>query len=426
MRVWLVTIGEPLPTDAGNERLHRTGTFAEILAAQGHEVDWWTSTFNHFSKELRETRTAEVPIAPGYKIRMLHGGGYSRNISLSRLRDHRKIASEFTRLASTLPAPDVIVTALPDLTLTAAAVEYGKAHGVPVIIDVRDLWPDIFRDVFPRQLQPLASIALSPLERMAKRAAKGAFAIWGHAPAFVDWGLAHAGRGAGEFDRAFPFGYKTDGPAPAEIEAATEAWRQLGITKDFDGFTACFVGTVGHQTELAGVVDAARLIASRGNIRFVICGAGDRLKDTRASASDLHNIVFAGWRRRAEVWTILRLSQIGIAPYKDRADFRATIPNKVPEYLSAGLPIALNLSTGLVCQLLADNQCGFSYHHNPRELAERLVSLSADRDRLRAMSARAGALFEERFRAERVYGEMVRALDGVVREYAAARHPAAL
>jgi hypothetical protein len=50
MRLWLVTVGEPLPSDGPNERLLRTGIFSRFLAEQGHQVVWWTAEFDHVRK----------------------------------------------------------------------------------------------------------------------------------------------------------------------------------------------------------------------------------------------------------------------------------------------------------------------------------------------------------------------------------------
>ena len=43
MIVWLVTVGEPLPTDPGSPRLLRAGILAGLLAEKGHVVHWWSS-----------------------------------------------------------------------------------------------------------------------------------------------------------------------------------------------------------------------------------------------------------------------------------------------------------------------------------------------------------------------------------------------
>src|SRR5688572_25660999 len=113
MRVWLVTIGEPLPFDSGNERLLRAGILADMLAKRGDTVVWWNSTFNHSLKKLRTNKDAVVQVAPNYEVRLLHGGGYDRNISLSRIRDHRRIAKRFMQLAPREPRPDVILCSYP-------------------------------------------------------------------------------------------------------------------------------------------------------------------------------------------------------------------------------------------------------------------------------------------------------------------------
>jgi hypothetical protein len=53
MRVWLITVGEPLPLDGPGERMLRTGILAAFLAARGHEVVWWSSSFDHVRKRQR-------------------------------------------------------------------------------------------------------------------------------------------------------------------------------------------------------------------------------------------------------------------------------------------------------------------------------------------------------------------------------------
>jgi len=75
MRVWLITIGEPLPL-GGRDRVLRTGFFARLLAERGHEVTWWTSAFDHFKKVHLATSDTTVDAGEGVSIRMLYGRGY--------------------------------------------------------------------------------------------------------------------------------------------------------------------------------------------------------------------------------------------------------------------------------------------------------------------------------------------------------------
>ncbi|MDB4915695.1 MAG: Alpha-D-kanosaminyltransferase [Gemmatimonadetes bacterium] len=413
MRVWLVTVGEPLPSDPGNERLLRAGIVADMLVARGHEVVWWSSTFNHPLKTFRATSDVTIHVRPNYRIELLHGGGYPRNVSLKRVRDHRRLAARFHARAQRQERPDVILCSLPPLELALAAVEYGQRLRVPVVVDVRDLWPDIFIDVIPRPLRPLARVAMQPLEAIAQQACTGATAIWGHAAAFVDWGLQHASRTATTLDRTFPFGYVSTEPTAAEITQSVQTWRTLGVARENEKLIACFVGTVGQQTDVASLVDTARLLGTNPRVQIVICGTGTRLDELMQRSKGLTNIIFAGWRQRPEIWTLLRMASVGVAPYVARKDFINTIPNKVPEYLSAGLPVALNLTSGVMYDLLLREGCGFSYENSPARFAEQLMALDNEPARLQAMRIEALRVFNERFLAERVYGDMITALEQI-------------
>ena len=61
---------------------------------------------------------------------------------------------------------------------------------------------------------------------------------------YYEWGLAHAGRTAGPFDRVFPMAYVAAPPAPAAQRSADEFWQAQGI--DPSQFVVAFVGTMGR------------------------------------------------------------------------------------------------------------------------------------------------------------------------------------
>ena len=72
MKIWLLTIGEPVPLGAGvRDRLHRTGAFARYLVSRGHEVTWWTSAFDHFRKQHLAAEDTFLTEPDGLGIRLL-------------------------------------------------------------------------------------------------------------------------------------------------------------------------------------------------------------------------------------------------------------------------------------------------------------------------------------------------------------------
>lgn len=423
--IWLVTIGEPVPTvTQSGERLHRSGALAHFLAERGHHVTWWTSTFDHFSKSHRfEQDTILIP-NHGLRICLMKGPGYKSNLSMARVHDHQVLARKFALAAEAEhQRPDILLAAYPTIELCLAAVNYGKKIGVPVVLDIRDMWPDIFVDHAPALLRPVAKLVLAPMFREAHRACRDATAIVGITDAFLDFGLRHARRARSRLDTIIPFGYRSQPPPTERLQEADQYWDVLGVPRQPQGILAVCFSTISRQGDFETVVEAAsRLNASGSPVSFIICGTGDRLDYYRQKAAGLQNINFPGWADAARIYTLMRRASVGIDPLPDRYDFLATINNKAIEYMSAGLPVISSPNRGMLCDLLRDNKCGLSYATGDAEgLAAALVRLNDDRPGLAEMSKNAARLFEQTFQAERVYGAMLAYLGEVHRDYFARR-----
>jgi glycosyltransferase involved in cell wall biosynthesis len=419
MRVWLVTVGEPLPTDGGTDRLLRAGILADLLHQRGQDVTWWTSTFDHVRKRHRFDRDTTLDPKPGYRMILLHGAAYSKDVSLRRIANHWGTARAFARLAETEKQPDVVLCSLPTLELSVAATAYGRRHGVPVLLDVRDLWPDVIVDHAPRVARWLARLLLAPMRRQARAACRAATGIVGTTPEYVDWGLRHAGRERGDCDRNFPMAYVAADPPPNAIEAAEAFWRRHGLGPEWPEFVACFCGRIGHHNDFETVIDAAHRLRAKGkDCRFILCGAGSKLDFYRDRAADLDNVIFPGWVGAAEIWTLMRNSAVGLAPLREIDNYVHNLPNKPAEYFSAGLPVITSLNAGVLREMLHENDCGLVYRNGaPETLVEALVALIDDPNRRRRMSANASDLFRRSFVADAVFGELIDFLQIVADRY---------
>src|SRR5687767_7088992 len=200
MVVWLITVGEPLPSDRSDERPLRTGLLATALNDQGHDVIWWASTFDHNHKIRRFDQNTTLTISPRLTLELLDGREYRRNISLARLGNHRDVATNFSLVSKRRPSPDVIVCSLPTIELTVAAAEYATTRGVPLLSDVRDLHPDVYLQLIPRPFRRVARLALSPVYQKLRKALRSAAGIIGITPSFLQWGLDRADRRKGQDD----------------------------------------------------------------------------------------------------------------------------------------------------------------------------------------------------------------------------------
>jgi glycosyltransferase involved in cell wall biosynthesis len=251
-----------------------------------------------------------------------------------------------------------------------------------------------------------------------KAACSGATAITGVTPDFVEWGVSHANRPPTDLDKAFPFGYSKVIPNKENIEKAEKFWKRYGLSKDNNEFVVCFFGTMSSLFDLKTVIEAARkLKLQKRKFRIVLCGSGKNLTLYKNLAKHCENIVFPGWVGAAEIWTLMRMSSMGLAPYFSIKNFTMNLPNKPIEYLSAGLPIISSLK-GVLENLLSNYNCGVTYENSDVDnLVSVLINLYDHPDQLEIMSKNAYALYKDKFIAEKVYDDMINYLELVVKNY---------
>jgi glycosyltransferase involved in cell wall biosynthesis len=400
VNIWIVAAAEPLPMLDGGFRPFRCSLLSSTLAARGHHVTWWTSDYDHMRKAPRFGDFRSIQVQERLSINLVPGPRYHRNISLRRVLHNHVVASRFfARARRSDSPPDVIFACLPTLELAERAVMYGRDRKIPVVVDVRDLWPDLYLRAFPRVLRSAARIALTPEFRRARRILRAADAITAVSPGYLDWALATAVRVKSADDRVFPLGYFSH--AQGATTAAGSAREKYGIPAN--ALMVTFVGTFGASYDLGTVVNAAASFAgaSAVPIHFVLVGDGDDNQRLRGMAGGAGNITFTGWLNEDDILDLLNTSDVGLAAYGSQA--MQSLPNKLFEYIAAGLPVLSSLE-GEQRAFVEQHRIGLHYApHNPSSLIERVTWLSAHPDERRAMGARAMRLFNESYSAGTIY-----------------------
>ena len=225
MNIWLVTIGEPIPHAENKLRLHRTGILAKYISENSnHEVTWWTSAFNHFTKESIFPKTKSFNVNNKLKIIAIKGKGYKKNVSFDRIIDHAQVAKEFSFLSKNERVPDIIVASFPTLGLCNAANKFAKANSIPLLIDYRDLWPEVFTDLLPNKIQFLGKIALFELFRRTNKVFKQADGIIGITKPYLQIALDKIKRQINKNDAVFPLAYLKNQFSEIEYKDAEKFW----------------------------------------------------------------------------------------------------------------------------------------------------------------------------------------------------------
>ncbi|MDD5167613.1 MAG: glycosyltransferase family 4 protein, partial [Syntrophales bacterium] len=394
MHVWLVTIGQELPIRQGLRKA-RTALLADRLLKNGHSVLWWTSAYDHFQKEWLFPEDHDVHIGDGYEIKALKGSGYKKNLSLARIIDHRIIAGKFRKEAVRQSRiPDVIVAALPSYDLAFEAVIYARNKGIPVLVDIRDPWPDIFLDHVPVPFKRVVKQLINSEFRMVRQTLQSADGLIAMMPSLLSWGLTYANRQRGSYDNMFYLGYERQPMGAGHSE------KILNLMKTIEGkFIVTFFGTFGLYHNPSIIVRCARKMTDI-NVHFVIAGDGELMPKIRKDAEGLSNVTLPGWLNQQDIATLLAYSHVGLCPTPRKAEF---FPNKAFVYLSSGLPV-ISAFEGDLKEFIEKHEVGFHYQPgNEGSLESCIRKLYLSPTLHEQMSANAARVYNEHLDYEMIY-----------------------
>lgn len=295
---------------------------------------------------------------------MLAGRHYEKTVSIARFMNHVDVARSFRAVSGNEPRPDIIIASYPTEELCRAMLDYAEPLDIPVIIDTRDFWPDIFSEMFPGPTKILSRIVFSWLEKNARATLARATALSGMTLSAMQWAIKKANRSITPDDFWFPFTY--------QLKSGNQAPRDKKLNNP--GVHACFLGTISHRSNLELAIDAFRLLEQRGvDARLSICGVGQELNNLQLRANKSPNIHFLGWLNAQELSALTRECDFGILPYV-RADFQMSLPNKFVEYLAFGMAV-ISPTRGEIEAFLERHKCGFHIENDPVILADLITKL---------------------------------------------------
>jgi glycosyltransferase involved in cell wall biosynthesis len=404
MRIWLAQTGEEMPSDGSSTRLLRTCLLARELAARGHEVIYCNSTFSHQKKIQRYDRTTRIRQPHGYDCVFLYGRGYAKNIGLRRILSHRDNAREFRNWARTQPLPHVVHCGFPPIELAAEAARFAQAAGVPSTVDCRDIWPEIIEDRLPPAVRWLAAPVLGAWERSKREAMRSATAITGVSEGFLAWGLGAAGRPQSPLDVAFHLATPPEAVHEGALNTARQHWRAILGDMPKSSLVVCYAGTFSRRFDFPAILEGMDLLTpeEKAKVRLVLCGAGDMETEIKRRASINPSIVYGGWSSRPQLAALMEIASAGLLPYPNSLDFLVTFPNKVGEYLTAGLPI-LTGTKGAVEELLAPDSLKIGYTAGDSESFAASIRSLLSRANVCDMREKARDLAKAQFDPQKIY-----------------------
>lgn len=408
MKIWIVAEGEPLPIPESNGRLMRGGMLAKQFSEMGSLVTWWASTYLHYEKRYVSDIQKTLKVNPNLLLKLLHSSnGYQRNISIKRISYSRNLAREFKKQSRTEDKPDIIYCSWPLIDFAYEVVQFGQEFQIPVVIDIRDFWPDIFIQPFLGCLQPFMKIVVNFLfKRKVSFVMQSADAIVGVIPQTLNFAKFY-GRELQPQDHVVYLAYDNTPVSEEDNIRADNFWRTQGLSR-----VQCiisYVGTISNRIDDFDTLIEAAEKCTDPSIMFVFCGTGKYLAELTERCKDFKNVLLPGYRNKAEIQSLLKLSTFGLLPYRNTDDFIDSLPSKFSEYLSEGLIILTSLK-GASRQLVEEKHCGV-YYHNASSLLESIARLKDSPLEKEQMTQNSLSLFHREFDASRVYSDFYRFLE---------------
>lgn len=335
MHVWIINQYAYTPE-------HSTGTrhwsLARRLVELGHHVTIVSSSFFHTAR--RETRLAGAEthkreVIDGVDYLWLRAPAYGGN-SLGRLWNMLAFAWRVWRQcgATDIEPPDVVIGSSPQLFAAWSAERLARRHGVPYVLEIRDLWPESFVSLgHMTQWHPLV-LALSFLERLLYRRASRILSLL---PNAADYIVQHGGNA--DKIEWLPNGIDFS-LVPPSAPAPTN-----------DQFTLVFAGSHGAANGLDQLLDAAKLLQGRDTgdcIRLQLVGDGPekpRLQQ-RTVTEEIRNVDFLPPVPKQQIYNVLAAADACLMLLEDSPVFRWGIsPNKLFDYMASSRPVVFSVST---------------------------------------------------------------------------------
>lgn len=413
MKVWILQTGEPLHCDKGLPRPMRAMNLADALVARGHDVLLWSSGFYHQEKRHRCKEFETYVVNDRLAINLVPSIGYSRNIGFWRLFDHAQLAWRLSKLLKTgrFLAPDVAFVGYPPIETASIMLSWLNKRNIPSVIDVKDQWPSLFLEPFPKIIRPLIKILLGIYFYYGRRALNHASAFTTMSNGYLKWMSIFSGRSLHNYDSVIPLTVRKNTYSENELIEAEEWWNERGVSTSTNR-RFCFIGSFMSVFDFSVIRDAASRFQREGiDCQFVICGDGGSAEDIRSIMKGLDNVIFPGWIDGPKIAVLAKCSRGSLIPYKNIENFTLNTPNKVIDALAHAMPIITTLM-GEVESIVVKEKVGFACNSNTNlQFFDAMNSLLNDEDLYANMSRSAQSLYDIRFSLDKVYGELVDLLE---------------
>ena len=392
MIIWLINPYDAIP---GEKWGYKHGMFlANALVARGFKVIYWTSSFSHALKAQRCDDWEDRVINPSLTVRIVPCREYDAHVGLRRVLSLFDFARGFLVRGWGGERPNCLVVPSPNLIGDVFSVWLARRHKAALVIDFRDLWPEIFVRALPRWAKRFSRQIFSPLYWMRGYVFRHASALAAVCETYRQIAFCEA---PVLMQRPNELVYSTGVELVSfRAQMADSKHDAELLVKEQGSVWAIYAGTIGNNYDIKTLLQASVLLqVSASHLKIVVAGDGPLRSVVMdfIAANKITNLVYVGVLDMPTLCRYYAQSDIGLSIYAP--DSTVAIPAKAFDYFAAELPI-VNSVEGEFEKFISDNAIGFQYcSGDPKSLADSLAAAVSDPSRLLVMKGRLGKLAPE-------------------------------
>ena len=292
----------------------------------------------------------------------------------------------------------VLATSTP-LTVGLIGLIVSKVKRIPLVFEVRDLWPDIPIKMGVIKNKVIIWLTYKMEALIYKHSAKIVALSPGMVNKLIEKGVME------EKVSLITNCSNLDLFSPSAEEPGWK--KQLGLEGKF---VCIHSGSMGIVNGVDIIINTAEVLQSKGDseIVFLLVGEGSQkeLLIERISNLKLNNVIIKDAVAKNELPKHVASADLGIMTVINNEILWHNSANKFFDYLSSGLPIVINYG-GWQKDVLENYQAGFVVPPKaPEEFAEALLAIKADKARLVEMGRNARKLAEKEFDQQKLAGKL--------------------
>jgi len=303
-------------------------------------------------------------------------------------------------LASTVREVGADVIIARDIPLCPTAISVGRSAGIPVILDMAENYPAMMRAIWETGRHRLIdSVVRNP--NMVARVEQWCIHRVDHIVVVVEESgerVQQCGVPAEKITVVSntPFLERVV-PNPANrVRSSVHAGTTLDVV---------YIGIVEVTRGLLESITAISLLRQQGHaVRLRVIGSGrdDALVRQHAASLNLGSdaVEFLGYIPNREAMTIVGAADVGLLPHHKCESWDTTIPNKLFDYMAAGLPVVSSNAEPCV-RILAQTGAGVTYRSNDADDLAAALSRMLDDSTRTTLGAAGQRAIREQYNWER-------------------------